>query len=198
MSLLSVLKIWVEASNSTLPLSSSVYKSHPFGVLGGLLKVHGARSRSSLLRNKHRIALKVVSISQPACWLWTASLHVLFLRGCLTENTLDFRRVGPGCPVPGSDDQGAEAAFVWLGFVFRPLFPRTEWMLDGSGSRPWAFFLSPEVFLDSICGEMSRIIMLVQPDFHGQRVLWSVQHSCTEGKKRVFTQMKPTQTGSSF
>lgn len=116
-----------------------------------------------------------------------------FFRGCPTKNTMDFQLdgigcVGPRCPVPGSDDQGAVVAFVLLGLVFCPLFPGTEWMLNGSGSRPRAFCLSPEVLLDSICGEMSRIT-LVQPDFHGQSVLvlkwcnWSVQCSCTEGKK---------------
>lgn len=34
--------------------------------------------------------------------------------------------VGPRCPVPGSDDQGAVVAFVLLGLVFCPLFPGTE------------------------------------------------------------------------
>lgn len=35
-------------------------------------------------------------------------------------------RVGPGCPVPGSNDQGAEVALVLLGLVFCLLFPRRE------------------------------------------------------------------------
>lgn len=34
--------------------------------------------------------------------------------------------VGPGCPVPGSRDQGAEVALVLLGLVFSPLFSRTD------------------------------------------------------------------------
>lgn len=145
---------------------------------GELLKVPGARSGSSLLRNKHRIALQAVSISQPACGLWTASLNVWFFRGCPTKNTLDFHLARIACAGPGyllrQVPMIRELKELYccrgLCFIFS-LFPRMEGMLDGSGSWPRAFFLLPEVFLDSVCSEMSRIIMPVQPDFHGQSLL---------------------------
>lgn len=168
---------------------------------GGLLKVHGARSRSSLLRNKHRIALQAVSISQPVCGLWTASLNVLFFRGCPTKNIMDFQLdwiacVGPGCPVPGSNDQGAEVALLLLGLVFCPLFPCTNagwvqghecWMGPGTGPRlsfcslkcSWIAFVVKWAAL--LCW-FSQISM---GRVYWAEIMcnWSVQCSCTEGKK---------------
>lgn len=157
---------------------------------GGLLKDHGARSRSSLLRNKHRIALQAVSISQPACGLWTASLNVLFFRGCPTKNTMDFqldRLCWSGLSCAWFRWSGAEVALLLLGLVFCPLFPRTEWCWMGPGPGRGLFFCSQKYSWIAFVVKWAALLCWFG-QFSMGRVYraeimcnWSVQCSCTEG-----------------
>lgn len=160
----------------------------------GFLKVHGARSRSSLLRNKHGIALQAVSISQPSCGLWTASLNVLFFSGRPTKHTMDFQLdwiagVGVGSPVPGSKDQGAEVALVLLGLVMCSLFSRSECRM-GPGPGPGLSFSSLKysriVFVVKWAALLCWFGQISMGRVHWAEIMgnWSVQRSCTESKKK--------------